>query len=110
MDNITLHNIKKHAKSMEGVAIGVCGYLYMAVSVGCAIDEGHFNGEFGERLSKKDAAETMLWGLEYAAKQSNPDTWRLAYALGFPIEVEKKESDQTARKDVGSGRKGRREV
>jgi hypothetical protein len=94
MDNITLRNIKKHAKRMEGVAIGICGYLYMAASVGCAIDEGHFNGEFGERLSKKDAVETMLWGLEHAVKQSNPDTWRLVYALGFPIEVEKKKLDQ----------------
>jgi hypothetical protein len=94
MDNITLHNIKKHAKSMTGTAIGVCGYLYMAASVGCAIDDGHFNGEFGERLSKKDAVETMLWGLEHAVKQSNPDTWRLVYALGFPIEVEKKKLDQ----------------
>lgn len=75
MDNITIHNIKKHAKSMEGVAIGICGYLYQRVSVACEIDEGHFNGEFGERLSKKDATEVMLWGMEYAAKQSDPKTW-----------------------------------
>jgi hypothetical protein len=93
MDNITLHNIKKYSRNMRGVGVGICGYLYVAVSVGCGIDEGHFNGEFGERLSKKDAAEVMLWGLEDAIKHSNPDSWRLVYVLGFPIVEEKKKND-----------------
>lgn len=76
-NGIWLENININGLHGEARAYSCCGMLYQTSRLTSTIDRGHINGEYGERLSKPQQREMMLWSLSHCAKNAPDSCWSL---------------------------------